>query len=743
MGRQISSFNGEWKYTANFDPAYLEKKYDDAGFLVVNLPHANREVPYNYFDEKMYQFISCYRKSFQLSKEHAKQRVFIDFEGVMTYAKVYLNGEYLGEHKGGYTPFTFELTGKVDFEGENSLTVMVDSTERADIPPFGNVIDYLTFGGIYREVYLRVVDDLFISNVFAKPRKALESQKELELAVFLDNGGPVTQKVELEAKLSDGQRIVANVTSGFEIPAGKSSVTMVMENLKDIKLWDGENPNLYTVEVDVVIDEQMIDTYSLRTGFRQVEVTAAGFYLNGQKLMLRGLNRHQAYPYVGYAMPERAQKKDADILKYELRLNTVRTSHYPQSRHFLDRCDEIGLLVLEEIPGWQHIGDEEWKEVACQNVREMIERDWNHPSIFLWGVRINESPDDHDFYTKTNKIAHQLDDTRQTGGVRYIRNSELLEDVYTMNDFIHRGEADILRDQRANTGLDYDVPYLVTEFNGHMYPTKRFDQEERLMEHALRHLKVHNRAGEDEHIAGAIGWCAFDYNTHYDFGSGDRICYHGVMDMFRIPKFAANFYKSQADPEMEMVLEPATLWTRGERNMGGVTPLVVFTNCDKVELLVDGKTVGTYTPDYPNYQGVKFPPVIIDKLEGFWGSNWNDGEFIGYRDGKEAARKKFIKNPVAAALTARADDKLLAADREDATRVVYQLLDQVGNPVPFINEYIEFEISGPGELVGPNKTALIGGAIAVWVKSGYEKGEILLKASCSRFEANEVRIRVE
>ncbi len=459
-------------------------------------------------------------------------------------------------------------------------------------------------------------------------------------------------------------------------------------------------------------------------------------------IKIRGLNRHQSYPYVGYAMPSRVQRKDADILKYELGLNTVRTSHYPQSTHFLDRCDEIGLLVFEEIPGWQHIGNEEWKAVACENVREMIERDWNHPSIFLWGVRINESGDDHDFYAKSNAIARELDNTRQTGGVRCIEHSEYLEDVYTMNDFIHSGGEKILRDQKTVTGLDKHVPYLVTEFNGHMYPTKRFDNEERLIEHALRHLRVQNRAALDKNISGAIGWCAFDYNTHFDFGSGDRICYHGVMDMFRIPKFAAFIYRSQIAPNKEPVLEPLTLWSRGERNIGMITPQVVCTNCDFVELYVEGKLLGKYYPDKENFAGMEYPPIFIHEIPGDWGVSWGDAEFKGYMDGKEMVNKKFSRNPMSKALAAVPDDVILSSGEMDATRIVYKIVDEVGNLLPYVNEFIELDISGPGEIIGPDKTALIGGCIAVWVRTTGEKGQIKLKARSSALEANELIFEV-
>ena len=188
-------------------------------------------------------------------------------------------------------------------------------------------------------------------------------------------------------------------------PEAHGHVDLIIDDSATIGLWDLDRPTLYQAVVTLEASSRLAScstSYEVRFGFREARFTPDGFYLNGRALKLRGLNRHQTYPYVGGAMPARVQRRDAEILKYELTCNIVRTSHYPQSPHFLDRCDEIGLLVFEEIPGWQHIGDEAWQELACRDVEAMIRRDRNHPSIILWGVRINESPDDHDFYT-----AHQ------------------------------------------------------------------------------------------------------------------------------------------------------------------------------------------------------------------------------------------------------------------------------------------------------------------------------------------------
>jgi beta-galactosidase len=497
----------------------------------------------------------------------------VDFAGVMTAATVTINGHKLGEYRGGYTPFSFELTPHLRSDAPNVLAVEVDSTERPDIPPFGGNIDYLTFGGIYREVALRIVPAVFIENVFAKPVDVLGDGRRVEVKCPLqgESANPLTLKVELR----DGDRVLSSVEGPPSAPP------LILSKVGAIDLWDLDRPKLYTVTARLYQGGAPIDEYSTRIGFREARFTPQGFMLNGKHIKLRGLNRHQTFPFVGGAMPARAQQRDALILKRELKCNIVRTSHYPQSPYFLDACDEIGLLVFEEIPGWQHIGDQAWQDLAVRNVEQMIRRDWNHPSIVLWGVRINESQDDHAFYTRTNALAHELDNSRQTGGVRYLYDSELLEDVMTMNDF----------------GFPLRPPnhplYLNTEFNGHMFPTKRNDNVDRVMEHALRHARVHNQLASDDRYAGGIGWCAFDYNTHANFGSGDKICYHGVTDIFRILKPAGQFYRSQCDPKEEVVLEPCFNWSQGDQSEGGgIRHAVIVSNCDHLKIHVKRRSEG-------------------------------------------------------------------------------------------------------------------------------------------------------
>ena len=465
---QQIELNHNWWYCAKTCKEHLSDYQNILGFEPVTLPHTKKILPYNYLDETSYQTVSTYKRIIEVQPDQLNQRAFIEFEGVMLAADVYINEHYVMSHKGGYTPFCAEITSGLQ-AGKNVLTVIVDSTERNDIPPFGKVVDYLAYGGMYREVSLKWKEQCYIKDVFVSCNNPMDSLKEITVSIQLNNISANT-KYELEIEISKQGNTLYRHQESMELPQGDNTKEILLHSVPGLKNWDLDDPALYDITVHL-FDQAEIDSYSVKTGFRKAEFTPDGFYLNDKKINLRGLNRHQAFPHVGYAVSKRAQYKDADILKYELGLNLVRTSHYPQSRHFHDRCDEIGLLVFEEIPGWQYIGDEEWKQNAIHSVEEMIVRDRNRPSVILWGVRINESMDDHDFYVRTNELARKVDPTRQTGGVRWIEHSELLEDVYTINDFIYKGDNEYIRDPKRVTGTSDFVPYLITEFGGHMYPT--------------------------------------------------------------------------------------------------------------------------------------------------------------------------------------------------------------------------------------------------------------------------------
>lgn len=730
-GRLVFPFNRNWRFSAQRSPNDTAIDFDDSKFDQVTIPHTNKRLPWHSFDEKSYQFVSIYRRKFRLPPEARGRHVFVDFEGAMTASTVWMNGQRLGEYKGGYTPFSFELTQHVTWDADNLLAVELDSTERPDIPPFGGQIDYLTFGGIYRDVRLRVVQSTYIENIFVSTGAVLSDQPTVAVSCFIGRLEAQQSPITLEAELRDKDHVVATVHQ--PIPAGPASTDPVsyditLSRFGSIRRWDLENPNLCTMVVRLQQNGTLIDEDRRRFGFRTAGFTDHGLELNGQNVKLRGLDRHQTFPWVGQAMAARGQRRDAYILKRELKCNIVRTSHYPQSPDFLDACDELGLLVFEEIPGWQHVGDEKWQEISIDNVRRMIRRDWNHPSIILWGVRVNESHDYHDFYTKTNAVAHELDPTRQTGGVRYFYDSEFLEDVFTMNDF----------------GFPLRPPnhpkYLNTEFCGHTYPTKMNDTGERLSEHIRRHARVHNTIAGSAQYAGGLGWCAFDYDTHDEFGSGDRICYHGVSDIFRLPKPAAFFYQSQCDPSEEIVLEPAFQWSAADDWSQVMESAIVCSNCDHLKFYVGDQLTVEADPDRTTFGNLPHPPFTVNLRKGPKKATL---KIEGYLGGKKVVEKLYAHDGIDRQFLLTADDTTLAADGADSTRVSMRVADEYGNLRRYSTGAISLSLEGPAEIIGDNPFSLFGGCGAVWIRAKHEPGTAVLKATHPVLGAKEVRISIE
>jgi beta-galactosidase len=254
-----------------------------------------------------------------------------------------------------------------------------------------------------------------------------------------------------------------------------------------------------------------------------------------------------------------------------------------------------------------------------------------------------------------------------------------------------------------------------------MYPTKSTDQEQRQAEHVTRHLEVLNAMYGDPQIAGAIGWCAFDYNTHKDFGSGDRICHHGVMDMFREPKFAAFAYASQAEPDEGVVLKPVTFWARGERNIGGVLPLIVLTNCDEVELVYGDNKPKRFQPDRLRYPHLPHAPVIMDRHHfskselGRWGMQWESGVIRGYVRGKMVAEVALCADPVPTTLQVEPDAAQVRM--HDEVRTMVRVLDQAGNKLPFLSDPVTIKVEGPATLIGPDVVPLRAGSTGFWLRA--------------------------
>ena len=796
--------NDDWLFTEQFEDSLAAPEYPENTLQPIRLPHTCKETPFHYFDESLYQMVSGYRRHLLIPKDWQGKRILLTFEGAAHDSTVFCNGKKVGEHHCGYTAFTVDLTDNVLYGQDNLLCVRLDSRENLNVPPFGYVIDYMTYGGIYRDVRLEVKENVSLSDIFVHTAidfrsSPVTAQITSEITLTESNGNVTIRQYYMPKNTAAGQgswNLLCEQTVSADTNCDKEIALTAA--ITDPLLWDTEEANLYILKTQLYQDNTLLDETETTFGIREAVFKKDGFYLNGRKLRIRGLNRHQSFPYVGYAMPKSMQRLDADLLKKELGLNAVRTSHYPQSHYFLERCDELGLLVFTEFPGWQHIGDDAWKAQAVANAEDMIRQYRNHPSIILWGIRINESPDDDAFYEKTNAVAHKLDPSRPTGGVRAMKKSHLLEDVYTYNDFLHDGEMPGC-DPKKKVTSDMEKPYLISEYNGHMYPTKAFDNEERRSEHAIRHANVLDAVAGQPDIAGSFGWCMFDYNTHKDFGSGDRICYHGVMDMFRNPKLAANIYA--CEQEQTPVLEITSSMDIGEHPGCNRGNIYILSNADSVKMYKNDRFIKEYLPGMSPYKHLKHGPILIDdfigdslaqnerfrpkhakeitdamnlvargslnhipkrlyltalkllliyhidfaevtrlytKYIGDWGGTATIYRFDAIKDGKVV--KSVTKEPVREIrLEAEADHTILTEQHTyDVALVRIRAVDDHGNVLPFYQEPVRLITEGDISIIGPDTIALQGGMGGTYVKSTGRsgRGALLLQSKT----AGEIRI---
>lgn len=780
----MTRLNNDWEFT----PEWSEEFLSGAGtYEPVRLPHTVKETPLHYVDSESYQMICGYRRVLRVPDDAAGRRVFLRFDGAAHIATVFLNGQALTTHRCGYTAFRVEVTDALR-PGDNLLAVRLDTTENPQVPPFGYVIDYLTFGGLYRDVWMdirprKMISELFVTtpnlrsvNISCKADLGPEDSLRFDI---LDPSG----RAVLSAADTDGKHKTYR-------PDGK------------IRPWSVDDPALYTCRATLLENGVEGDVIETVFGFRTAEFKADGFYLNGKKLFLRGLNRHQSYPYIGYAAPESLQREDARILKRELCCNAVRTSHYPQSQYFIDECDRQGLLVFTEFPGWQHVGDIRWQDQAVENLREMITQYRNHPSVILWGVRINESLDYDDFYTRTNAEAHALDPSRATSGVRDRVQSSFLEDVYAYNDFSHNGSNAWCREKKDVTP-DMGKALLISESVGHMFPTKPFDPWEKRQEHALRHARVMDAAMADGEHAGFFGWCMFDYNTHRDFGSGDRVCYHGVLDAFRNPKLAAAVYAAQGNETP--VLEVGSSMDIGEYPACDPGAVWVFTNADEVRLYRNGYFVTTLKPGAAFKALPRRPLEVTDTIgelletcEGFdkakaaavhevlttlkgrgveglspaarlkagaalkkygltladagrlygkymsnWGGMSTVWRFDAFKDGAlvssvtRGGASGDLRLEVKVSSTA-----LREGDAYDMSAIRVRLLDGCGNLAPYAQLPVTFTVRGDAEIVGPRTAVLEGGSTGTYIKTAGRAGSAVLTVSTAQTEPVDVNFTI-
>ena len=745
--------NYDWLFMPSFEETFPSLGLPDSATRV-NLPYTPPLPSHNYLDKRKEPSSLSYEKTFEWDGKKDEE-LFLRMEGAFFLTSVYLNGVFLETKNTSFFPTAFRLTPLLK-RGENRLLLKIDAQERKDMPPFGGVVDYRLFGGIYRPLCLERKNENHFEDLFAHGDK--------------DGNLFVEAKIHGEGK---------PCYSLFEEERCLLSFEGERAHIEGILSWSPEKPKLYRLEAALKgADGNVMDKKVRIVGFRDVLWTEEGFFLNGKKRKLIGLNRHMNYPYLGASAPKSLQEEDARILKEEAGINVIRTSHYPQSEDFLSTCDRLGLLVIDEVPGWQFVSKEKaWRETFLSYIERMVLKERNHPSLIAYGVRVDESRDDHSLYAKANDIAHRLDPCRQTLGVRNFKDSELLEDIYAYNDF---SGGSVTHGLDAPKGLKEakGKPILISEYCGHMFPTKPFDSSKRREEHVKRHLKVLDDLYRFDRYAGGIGWCAFDYMTNKEFGSGDGLCYHGLFDSFRLPKEAAFAYLSNLSEEPSLHIVNNAI--PGDEDESLMRPLLVLTNCDYVKLyLNDGTYINSFYPDRKNYPHLPHPPIVLDDWIGesfnepklskrakkrviallndiarkgvahlktkdylryaplflfdgldvssitslyykyvtSWGKESKSYLLVGYKEGKEVLKKRFgVTEGVSMRLTL-SKETLRNEETFDATLLRVSFEDSFGNPLPYYQGIVTLETEEPLLSLGPKTVAAVGGHACFYIGS--------------------------
>ena len=732
--------DGRW----TFGGKYLEGMEEPSAALttsqLVNLPHCVTQLSWCNWDPSSWEDVWFYRRTVVLPPSLESVRVLLEFEGSLTSTTPYWNGIELMKAEGGYLPFVYDVSSLAR-PGSNELAVVVDGTWQM-VPPEGNPdgphsIDFYQPSGLYRHVGLWLV-----------PSPARLVDIWVDPSMIPSPPGCVTVTVRTETTMPiNGHRLTATLTpSASSKPVGRGTAevgpsaagrveTVVAIPLEhELDRWSFDSPNLYDVSVALAdATRAVVDRGSVRTGFRDAEFRPDGFYLNGRRMPLFGLNRHQLYPYTGMAMPDRAQAEDAKILKNILNCNMVRCSHYPQARAFLDACDELGLAVWQEPPGWGWPPSPSgpwdptevpaaWLALWFNNVTTMVLRDRSRPSVIIWGVQPNETQPPVGDANRAKERAKKADPSRPTSGSMsdYLWE-HYMHDVCAYDDYPGAVEEpgswrSVLKPPVAGR------PYLVSESIGALSAYRyyrRIDHQPQQHAQAALHAAAHSAARDPAAgYAGLLGWCAFDYPSHNgNFWPEKALKTPGVLDVFRVPKPGAALYQSQA-PQSRPVIQPAFFWDFDSRPVTELgSSALVYSNCDRIEAFLDGRHVATLPRRSDAFPHLAFPPFELDtslvpsgtkpvlRLEGYIG---NTLRLSCSYDGDRTRDRLLVE----------ADNGTIEADGSDATRVTLLAVDSFSMPCLHTQGQVTVSLSGPGGLIGDKfiNFADTGGCGAVWVR---------------------------
>ena len=782
--RNIINFNTDWHYKKGDVSGGEKVDFVDEDWVYVNLPHST--IFYTAENKDAYLGISWYRKDFEVDENLKGKKLMLTFEAAMQKAEVYVNGQKVMTHEGGYIPFVIDITDEVNYGAENTIAVKIDSRPNTNFAPGKDKPDFQYFGGIYGNSYITVTDELHITDaveenetagggVFITAPEVAKDKAVVKVKTHVENEGKESKETILLTEMIDENGdVVVSKEDKLSIRSGEKKYFEQLLEVKNPRLWAPDTPELYTVRSTVKADGVVKDVIETTYGIRKVEWKRDGLYINGVKTDAEGANLHAETYMLGNAIPDNAIYEEVKRFK-ENGFDIVRMSHYPHRQAYYDACDKYGVMVVECASGWQYFSNSEaFKESTYKELRTDIRHKRNHPSIVAWESSLNESRYNNEWATEMNRIVKEEYPKDQAA---YGYTAGCYEwNVWDIG--LSTPQAGIFG--KGNEGAENakykDKPMIIAEYGDWTYggsaSSTRVTREDKnsagkkggdegmlIQSDNIQESVQTNRSRGKEWLGASMYW---DYADYAGFDSG-ILTYCGVVDVCRIPKHSAYFYQSQKDASLDMseygVKTGPMVYIANTWDEKAEKEVRIFSNCDTVELFLNGKSLGEKGHDekmwgphgdvdpskYPtadsgkeiNTDAMKNAPITfeLDKYE--------KGELkaVGKIDGKEAAEYVRKSPETASQIQLRPESNTeVPLDGSSAKLVWIDIADANGAVVPSAYTDVNLEVEGPGLVVGAKTITTKGGQLAVWVRSKRGEGNITLKATADGLQPAAITI---
>jgi beta-galactosidase len=750
-------FNDQWRFIRMDIPGAQATDFDDSAWETVELPHtAHIESLVTGPAAPQWQGVCWYRKTYDLPASIEDKEITLRFEGAMNSAQIWVNGISAGQFRGGYLPYVMDITKLVHAGQKNIIAMRLDNRDNPLTGPKPLAeLDFNLYGGLYRDASLTIQNKLHITDpiladttagggIFVTFPEISEDEAVVRVKTQVKNDSEISRISSIKTTILDaeGKPVVSSASEPEELTAGAAHEFVQELRVMKPNLWSPNSPYLYHVRTELVENNKTLETQQTRIGIRKIQIDKDGLRINGKKVFLRGVNRHQEYPYIGNALPDDAQYRDALKIK-EAGFDFVRLSHYPQSPAFLDACDELGILVMDSILGWQYFNkDPAFADQKYQECHQLVRRDRNHPCVLVWEASLNETRMPESFVQRANAIVHEeypgnqcytcgwesgydvFIQARQHGGCRSITNRPCVVDEY--GDWEYYAQ---------NAGFNQDK-WEDLKPADRSSRQLRGDGEVRLLQQALNFQEAHNDNLKTKAFADCV-WVMFDYNRGY----ADDLESSGVMDIFRLPKFSYWFFHSQRDADEKIAGKPvgpilfiANYWT-------DQSPLDVriFSNCEAVALYLNGKLIGRRRPDVSRITThLRHPPFT------FTLTHFEPGTLsaVGYLGGKEVARQERHTPGEPADLSLRFDlsGRYFATQPRDTAFCYADIRDKQGTVTHAASAPIFFGVKGQVHLIGSNPILSEAGTGTVLLDSDIARPRCAVYAICLIQDRAQTRI---